>query len=92
VKGFDKSLLDSLVGTRVRLPGHFEGQVVIESARALGSGVELRVRLASGHLDEAVLSGDDVDGLLDTRPGEPETLRPVDADKLLAASAGKPAR
>ena len=82
MKTFDKSLLDSLVGSRVRLPGHFEGQVVIESARALGSGVEIRVRLASGHLDEAVLSSDDVAGLLETRPGEPETLRPVDADKL----------
>jgi hypothetical protein len=56
MKTFDKSLLDSLVGSRVRLPGHFEGQVVIESARVLGSGVEIRVRLASGHLEEAVLS------------------------------------
>ena len=82
MKTFDKSLLDSLVGSRIRLPGHFEGQVVIESARALGSGVEVRVRLASGHLDEAVLSSDDVAGLLETQPGQPEAIRPADADKL----------
>jgi len=36
------------------LPGHFEGQNVIDSARVLGSGVELRVRLASGYFEEAV--------------------------------------
>lgn len=78
----DKSILDSLTGSRVRLPGHFEGQVVIESARALGNGVEVRVRLASGDLDEAVLSGEDVAGLLNTNPTESQALRPADADKL----------
>ncbi len=82
MKAFDNSLLVSLVGSRVKLPGHFEGLVVIESVRALGSGVELRIRLASGHLDEAVLSSDDIAGLLEGQPDQPEATRPADADKL----------
>jgi superfamily II DNA or RNA helicase len=82
VKPFDQTLLNSIVGSRLKLPGHFEGHVVIESARALGSGVEVRVRLASGHLDEAVLSNEDVAGLLDSQPDQPEAIGPADANKL----------
>jgi hypothetical protein len=61
VNAFEKDALDSSAGSRVRLPGHFEGHVLIESARALGSGVGLRVRLASSHVDEAVLSAGKVE-------------------------------
>ena len=45
-----------LVGRRVTLPGYFVGAVTVGDARLLGSGAELRVRLPTGDLDEAVLS------------------------------------
>ena len=60
--------LRSLVGRRVTLPGHFAEPVTIEDARPLGSGAELRVRLTTGELDEAVLSGDDLVPLLEIEP------------------------
>ena len=44
------------MGRRVALPDHFIDAVIIEDARPLGSGAELRVRQANGELDEAVLS------------------------------------
>ena len=50
----DQDRLRALVGRRVRLPGHFAGEVTVESARPLGAGAELRVRLPGGELDEAV--------------------------------------
>ena len=49
------SPLESLIGRRVTVPGHFVDAVTIEDARPLGSAAELRVRLATGELDEAVL-------------------------------------
>ena len=52
--------LVQLIGRKVELPGHFVGSVSIESARPLGDGAEIRVRLATGELDEAVLSRDDL--------------------------------
>lgn len=78
----DKDALETLVGRRIELPGHFEGTVTVESLRALGSGAELRVRLSTGELDEAVLSAEDLAGLLDTHTEEPETVRPADAEQL----------
>jgi hypothetical protein len=88
MKMFDKALLDSLAGSRVRSPGHFEGQVVIESSCARGYGVDLRVRLAGGHLDEVVPSSPCVAGLLEARSGKPEVLRPANANwlRLMAES------
>ncbi len=74
--------LESLVGRRIALPGHFEGTVTVESARALGSGAELRVRLGTGELDEAVLSAEDLAALLEVHTEEPKPIRPVDAEKL----------
>ena len=43
--------LRDLVGRRVALPGHFVDAVIIEDARPLGSGAELRVRLTTGEFD-----------------------------------------
>ena len=60
--------LGTLVGRRVALPGHFEGDVVMEAARTLGAGVELRVRLLNGELNEAVLPAADVERLLEHSP------------------------
>ena len=74
--------LRSLVGLRVTLPGHFAEPVTVEDARPLGSGAELRVRLATGALDEAVLSRDDLAPLLDIEPQAQATSPPADAEKL----------
>lgn len=74
--------LAPLVGRRVALPGHFLGSVVIEAARALGSGVEVRVRLSNGELDEAVLGSDEVAALLTTPAEQPQATGGVDAEKL----------
>jgi superfamily II DNA or RNA helicase len=73
--------LSPLVGRRVALPGHFLGEVIIEAARALGTGVEVRVRLSNGALDEAVLGQDEAAALL-TSPAEQPQAGAVDAEKL----------
>ena len=44
------------VGQRITLPGHFDHDVTLEGVRPLGKGFECRVRLASGMLDEAIIS------------------------------------
>ena len=74
--------LRGLVGRRVTLPGHFAEPVTIEDARPLGSAAELRVRLATGELDEAVLSDDDLAPLLDIEPQTRPASSPADPEKL----------
>ena len=74
--------LRDLVGRRVTLPGHFAEPVTIEDARPLGSAAELRVRLATGELDEAVLSDDDLAPLLDIEPQTRPASSPADPEKL----------
>ncbi|HUV91290.1 MAG TPA: helicase-related protein [Anaerolineae bacterium] len=54
----------TLAGRRVYLPGHFAEPVQIEAVRPLGTGFELRVRRASGQLEETVLSAEEIQGLL----------------------------
>jgi superfamily II DNA or RNA helicase len=60
----EQSHLEALKDQRVRLPGHFEGVVTVEAVRALGAGYEVRVRRASGALEETVLSATEFDALL----------------------------
>lgn len=74
--------LKSLEGLRVSLPGHFDGVVTIEGVRALDSGAEIRVRLATGDLDETILSSSEVAELLDHKTEEASSTAPVDAEKL----------
>ena len=74
--------LGQLVGLRVTLPGHFAEPVIVEDARPLGSGAELRVRLTTGELDEAVLSDEDLAPLLTSGPQEQAANAPADAEKL----------
>ncbi len=72
-----------LVGRRIELPGHFVGPVTVEHARPLGNGVELRVRLANGELDETVLAPEDLTCLEQDSRGEATAARtPADAEKL----------
>ena len=54
----------TLAGRRVQLPGHFAEPVQVEAVRALGTGFELRVRRASGQLEEVVLSAEEFRALL----------------------------
>ena len=70
--------LRDLVGRRVTLPSYFVDAVIIEGARPLGAGAELRVRLATGELDEAVLSREDLAPRLAAGPGEREARAPAD--------------
>ena len=78
----DASRLRALAGRRVRLPGHFAGEVTVDSARPLGAGAELRVRLPDGALDEAVLSADDLAPLLAVDPGAPAERPPADPEQV----------
>ncbi|MBI5446671.1 MAG: DUF3883 domain-containing protein [Deltaproteobacteria bacterium] len=71
----------ALVGRRLRLPGHFVGEIIVEAARALGSGAEIRVRLPNGELDEAVLSAEEVVTLLAVPTLQPASSA-VDAERL----------
>ena len=76
-------MAQDLVGRRVDLAGHFVGAVTVEDARPLGNGVELRVRLANGDLDETVLSPEDLTRLAANGSGqETAPASPADAEKL----------
>jgi hypothetical protein len=77
-----KDDLDRLIGRRLHLPGHFEHEVRVESVRALGSGLEIRVRLSSGELDEAVLSSEEVVELIRGHAEPLTSTRTVDPEKL----------
>ncbi len=78
IKGgaFDRVDLGQLIGRVVNLPGHFAGSVRIEDARRLGTGIEVRVRLGTGGLEEAVLTIDDLLEVVETRA---ETAREAPA-------------
>src|SRR5688500_4217212 len=78
--GFQSSTeWDVMIGRRTSLPGYFEGEVTVEAVRPLGTGLEIRVRLASGELDEAVLSKDDAAKLVGANPVMPKGTPPSDA-------------
>ncbi len=76
------TLLTSLINQRVLLKGHFEHPVLIEDIRPLGSSYEVRVRLASGALEETTLSKNEVDAILGELGEMKEPAQPVDAEKL----------
>ena len=80
--GDDAARLRALTGRRVHLPDHFAGEVTIESARPLGAGAELRVRLPGGELDEAVLSADDLAPLLAAGPAAPAEHPSADPEQV----------
>jgi superfamily II DNA or RNA helicase len=74
--------MSTLVGLRVHLPGHFAEPVQVEAVRPLGTGYELRVRRASGQLEETVLSAEEFQALLKARPGTPTSPSLVDPHRL----------
>jgi len=73
---------DALVGQRVHLPGHFDESVMIEGLRQLGANYELRVRRASGQLEEAVLSADEVAAIQDAAKAPAHPGATVDSEQL----------
>ena len=85
------NLLSDHVGTRVSLTGHFDVPVILEDARPLGangsSGFECRVRLPDGTLEEAVISPEEAEAIIDK--DKMLAPRPVDAEhlRLLVESA-----
>lgn len=85
--------LESLVGQRVFLPGHFDVPVALEATRPLNpdgsAGYECRVRLPDGSLEEAVISEEEAAAILEALPEITQKRAPVDAKKfrLLIESA-----
>lgn len=78
----ESSDVANLISHKVLLKGHFEHPVIIEDARSLGSSFELRVRLPNGHLEEAVLTQEEIEALLGHVNRVKEPSRPVDPEKL----------
>jgi len=76
------------IGQQVSLPGHFDGPVVLEEVRRLGSGYECRVRLPDGGIDEVVISAEEAAALAAMAGVEPRP-RPIDPKdlQLLVGSA-----
>jgi len=74
--------LQALIGRRLALPGYFDEDVTIEAVRDLGSEAEIRVRLASGALDEAVLAAGDLAKIIDHQAAPAAGVQPVDAERL----------
>ena len=56
--------------------------MIIEDVRSLGNSFELRVRLPNGHLEEAVLTQEEIDNLLGQVNQGKEPSHPVDPEKL----------
>jgi superfamily II DNA or RNA helicase len=76
------------IGQKVNLPGHFNELVTLEGVREITGGFELRVRLADGSLEEAILSPDEAAGIARGIEGEPKTkLEDAEKIRLLIESA-----
>lgn len=74
--------LQALIGRRLALPGYFDEDVTIEAVRDLGSEAELRVRLASGVLDEAVVTAEELARIADYQSSAEASVHPADAERL----------
>ena len=48
------------IGQKVKMSGHFNEAVTLESVRDLGNGFECRVRLSDGTLEETIISNEDL--------------------------------
>ena len=71
------------IGQRVLLPGHFDQAVILEGVRPLGRGIECRVRLPDGSLDETVISEEEAHILIgDNGDNDTTTIIPADADQV----------
>jgi superfamily II DNA or RNA helicase len=76
------------IGQKISLPGHFNERVTLEGVREIAGGFELRVRLADGSLDEAILSPEEAAEIAHGIEGEPKTeLADAEKIRLLIESA-----
>lgn len=77
------------VGQKVVLPGHFDQAVILEGVRQVGNAFECRVRLASGSLDEAVISAQEASALIGGSSDDTATIAPAGGEqiRLLVESA-----
>ena len=64
------------------LAGHFDQAVILEGVRSLGKGFECRVRLASGMLDETVISEEEAHALIGDDVGDTANVAPADAEQI----------
>ena len=76
--------LSAQVGHRISLQGHFDGPVILEDVRPLGTdgsaGYECRVRLPDGELAEAVISSEEAASVFGAE--EEVAAQPADAERL----------
>jgi hypothetical protein len=70
------------IGQRIQLPNHFDQPVLLEAVRPVGSGYELRVRLADGSLDETILSAEEAATLCSTGTAPSPEAIPADAEQM----------
>jgi len=70
------------IGQKVILSGHFDQVVTLEGVRPVGRGFECRVRLASGILDETVISEEEAHKLIGDTGGDASTVVPADAEQV----------
>jgi superfamily II DNA or RNA helicase len=70
------------IGQKVMLPGHFDQAVTLEGVRHIGKSFECRVRLASGMLDETVISEDEAHALVGDNGGDATTTAPANAEQI----------
>jgi hypothetical protein len=70
------------IGQKVMLPGHFDLPVTLEGARPVGTAFECRVRLASGALDEAIISAEEASALIGDGTDDTTTVVPGDAEQV----------
>lgn len=76
------TLQETLLGQRVKLAGYFDEAVAVEGIRTIGGGVELRVRLINGQLEEVVISQDEYQRLLAGQVKAPTPATLVDPERL----------
>src|SRR4051794_34516495 len=67
-----------MIGQAIRLPGHFVEPVRLEGVRQMNGALELRVRTASGTLDETILTEDQLDSVELVEKGQ----RPIDSGEF----------
>ncbi len=70
------------VGQQVALKGHFDHPILLEEVRPLGGGLECRVRLSDGSLDEIVISREEASALVGQTNHQATAVVPVDAETL----------
>lgn len=73
-------IAESALGSRIALPGHFVGTVLVEAVDQLDALLVLRVRTSDGALREAVVSPEELADSLAT--AVPTTRQTVSADAL----------